>query len=208
MNLLMNITNLQNEYLKNINLKLYENNIVVIMGKSGIGKTTLLKSILGFEKYEGIIDTESPMGYVPQNLALFENKSIFYNLKVADEDIDKIKVKELLVKVNLKKSIFCKISNLSQGQKQRIAFLRALLGNKKIILMDEALTGLDYETKNQIIEFIKKFKKEIGIIYVTHDIYEAYTLSDEVYYMDGNMKKVKKGNNIWEFEKNIKKMVN
>ncbi len=193
MNSLISITNLnvnfQNQPIfKNFNLEVYENEILMIIGQSGVGKSTLLHSILQLIYYDGQINinSKSKISYMPQSLALFENMSVVENvllpIKINGINNDSIDLGKLLAEFNLLKKKNQKINNLSGGEKSRVALLRAIVENNKIILLDEPLSKLDPVHKKKSLNFIKKIqqKYQLTIIYVTHDYHEVKELADRI----------------------------
>lgn len=192
MNILMNIIDLEvslksKVIFSNLNLKIYENEILTITGKSGIGKSTFLKCILGLEKYSGVILSDNLfMSYMPQNLALFEFKTVYDNvilpLKIKQDKVEQNLIDNVLEDLEIKHLKFEKISSLSGGEKSRVALARALVTNSKILLLDEPLSKLDYITKHNILEKLKKIKQDykVTIVYVSHDIEEIINISDRI----------------------------
>lgn len=182
----------------NLNMQIREGDMVSIIGKSGIGKSTLL-NIMGlidtntegdffiFDKKNIDINSKDAMllrrkkiGYLFQNFALIEDESVYDNLLIAlkyakmtkQEKNDRIE--EALNKVNLVQSINQKIYKLSGGEQQRIAIARLILKESVLILADEPTGSLDEENRNMIISFLKEFNKEgKTIVIVTHDKYVA-----------------------------------
>ncbi|WP_309492883.1 ABC transporter ATP-binding protein [Candidatus Hecatella orcuttiae] len=171
-----------------------------LLGPSGCGKTTILRMISGFEKpTEGEILIEGePMADVPpfkrptnlvfQSLALFPHLNVYENIafglkikKIPENEI-KARVKEMLDLVRLPGYEKRKISQLSGGEKQRIAIVRALVNKPTVLLLDEPLGPLDLKLREEMIVELKRIKREVGttFIYVTHDQGEALTMSDKI----------------------------
>lgn len=178
--------------LKNIDLEVHENDFLVVVGKSGSGKTSILNIIGGFDKasngeytFEGkSIKSESDRlnlrkeycGYVTQNYALINDETVknnillalavSSNLKKYENDLDKI-LEELDI-TDLKNT---KVSKLSGGEKQRVAIARAIIKRPKVLILDEPTGNLDYENSELVIEIIKKIHNNgTTIILVTHDL--------------------------------------
>lgn len=183
--------------LKNVNFRVRPGEFVSIIGPSGCGKSTLLSIIAGLEeknsgeiyieneKIEGI----SPkIGYMLQRDCLLEWRTILENslfgLEIkGKKNNENIKyVEELLKKYNLYDFKDKYPSELSGGMRQRAALIRTLAVKPKILLLDEAFSALDYQTRimvtNDIYEILRKEK--ITAIIVTHDISEAISMSDRV----------------------------
>ncbi|CDE90108.1 taurine-transporting ATPase [Clostridium sp. CAG:389] len=183
--------------LKNVNFRIKEGEFVSIIGPSGCGKSTLLSIIAGLEeKTEGEIYIEgekcngiSPkIGYMLQRDCLLEWRNILSNTLFGLE-IKGIKnkenieyVKELLKKYNLYDFRNKYPSELSGGMRQRVALIRTLAVKPKILLLDEAFSALDYQTRIMVTEDIYSIlrKEKITALIVTHDISEAISMSDRV----------------------------
>lgn len=183
--------------LKNVSFRVKQGEFVSIIGPSGCGKSTLLSIIAGLEdKQEGEIYIEnekldgiSPkIGYMLQRDCLLEWRNIFNNAlfgleikgKKTDENVKY--VEELLKKYSLYDFKDKYPSELSGGMRQRAALIRTLAVKPKILLLDEAFSALDYQTRimvtNDIYEILRKEK--ITALIVTHDISEAISISDRV----------------------------
>ena len=183
--------------LKNVNFRIAEGEFVSIIGPSGCGTSTLLSIIAGLEeKTEGEIYIEgekcngiSPkIGYMLQRDCLLEWRNILSNTLFGLE-IKGIKtkenieyVKQLLKKYNLYDFKNKYPSELSGGMRQRVALIRTLAVKPKILLLDEAFSALDYQTRIMVTEDIYSIlrKEKITALIVTHDISEAISMSDRV----------------------------
>ena len=189
-----------NHVLKDLNLEIKSGEFVSVLGKSGCGKTTLIKSIAGLvEPKSGdiCIDNKSIVGLAPekrdtiivfQDLRLFPNMNVEQNIafpmklrKFEKSRIDE-EVKLLLEQVKLSGLEKRKISELSGGQMQRVALARALAAKPKVLLLDEPFSGLDESLRKDMGELVKTLHKEnkITTIMITHDKTEAMGLSDRV----------------------------
>ena len=181
----------------NINFRVKKGEFISIIGPSGCGKSTLLSIISGLEeKSTGEIYLEGKkveklsdqIGYMLQKDCLLEWRTIFSNAifgleikgKVSKES--KEYIDELLKKYNLYEFKDKYPSELSGGMRQRAALIRTLATNPKILLLDEAFSALDYQTRimvtNDIYSILRK--ENITTIIVTHDISEAISMSDRV----------------------------
>lgn len=185
---------MQSTIYKNINLEFESNQTYALIGLSGSGKTTLLNALAGLEKPTSgrvVIDGidiwkmkgksffKKYLGYVFQNYALIDNKTVFQNLKLVNTNTDKISA--ALKKVGLSKDMLrSKIYELSGGQAQRVAIARMLLKEKRIILADEPTGALDEKTGNDIIDLLFSLVDEnTYIIVATHDK-NVYSRADNI----------------------------
>ena len=190
--------------LKNINLTINESEVTVFIGPSGSGKTTLLKMINRLEdnttgevkingknvKEYNIHKMRWDIGYALQQVALFPHMNVEENIAIVPElkkwKKEKIntRIDELLNMVGLEPKKYRKRnpSELSGGEAQRVGIARALAADPKIILMDEPFSALDPITRANLQEDIKKLQKQINktIVFVTHDIEEAFFLGDKI----------------------------
>lgn len=194
--------------IKDLNLNIKEGEFVAIVGPSGCGKSTLLSILCGLDKpSEGEIifpKKELKMGYMLQEDSLFPWLNILDNCllglkvqkKLTKENIDK--VIELLNTYGLKDFIYKYPNNLSGGMRQRVALIRTLATSPDILLLDEAFSALDYQTRlavsDDVWKIIKKEKKTT--IMITHDIAEAISMADRVIVLTSRPSKVKKIYNI------------
>ncbi len=165
-----------NIILENFSYSFPQNGIYILMGKSGIGKTTLLRLIAGLdEDYNGEI-----VGGGFENISMmFQEYRLFPNLTVLDNALvsvnepkeDDIKLaKELLNRLYLNDDAFTKLpSELSGGMKQRIAFVRAVIKSSPILLLDEPTKELDQEIIDEMVKIIDEEAKKRLVILVSHD---------------------------------------
>ena len=195
---MIKIENLVKEYGKNdikvvavnnINLHIKEGEFVSIIGPSGCGKSTLLSIISGLEKKSsGEVEIHKKLGYMLQKDNLLEWRSILNNVLLGIE-IQKQKTKENIEYAEelLKKYELYEFKNkypnqLSGGMRQRVSLIRTLAIKPKILLLDEAFSALDYQTRLMVTNDIYKILKneKITAIMVTHDISEAISMSDRI----------------------------
>ena len=177
------------EALTNISFDVNEGEFVSIIGPSGCGKSTLLSIIAGLEpKTEGEITITGGLGYMLQKDSLLEWRSIYDNVMFGLE-IRRKKTKEseeyvieLLKKYGLYEFKDKYPNQLSGGMRQRAALIRTLAINPKILLLDEAFSALDYQTRIMVTDDIFHILKEENItaLIVTHDISEAISMSDRI----------------------------
>ncbi|WP_422356810.1 ABC transporter ATP-binding protein [Roseivirga pacifica] len=188
-----------------VDLQIGKGDFVVIGGKSGAGKTSLLRMLAGllnpdsgtikvadktwFDKSQklNLSPQERQLGFVFQDFALFPNMTVRQNLEYAlkkgastniiDELIDMMELGELESR---------KPDTLSGGQKQRVALARSLVQKPKILLLDEPLSALDPEIRAKLQDYLSKIHKtfELTTIMVSHDITEAIKLADRMIELD------------------------
>jgi len=181
----------ETEALKDINFEIKEGEFVSIVGPSGCGKTTILSLISGLiTPTSGTIEKDSQVscGYMFQKDHLFEWRTILNNVYLGLE-ITHTKTKENMEYVNtlLQKYGLWEFRNkypnqLSGGMRQRVALIRTMALRPKIMLLDEAFSALDYQTRLNVCDDVSKILKAENItsILVTHDITEAITMSDRI----------------------------
>lgn len=181
-------------------LEVRQGELLSLLGSSGCGKTTLLRTIGGFEQPssgEVVIGGLDVVGVPPykrntnmvfQHLALFPHLSVAQNIafglemKKFDRATIARKIKDTLALVRLSGYEERGISMLSGGQKQRVAIARAIINEPEVLLLDEPLGALDLQLRLQMHEELRRIHKETGStwIFVTHDQGEAITLSDRI----------------------------
>lgn len=177
------------EALKNINFEIVQGEFVSIIGPSGCGKSTLLSIISGLEeKNSGEIYIDGKLGYMLQRDNLLEWRTIYKNVLLGLEiqnaltQENKDYLIELLKKYGLYEFRNKYPTQLSGGMRQRVALIRTLAIRPKVLLLDEAFSALDYQTRLMVTEDIYKILKNenITVLMVTHDISEAISMSDKV----------------------------
>ena len=183
--------------IENINFRVNKGEFIGIIGSSGCGKSTLLSIIAGLEKNstgqiyiegEKIEGISNKVGYMLQKDCLLEWRTIFNNCifglevkgKVNEEN--KKYVESLLKKYNLYDFKDKYPAELSGGMRQRVALIRTLAVKPKILLLDEAFSALDYQTRIMVTNDIYHILRKEGItaLIVTHDISEAISMADKV----------------------------
>ncbi|MFK2826161.1 amino acid ABC transporter ATP-binding protein [Bacillus sp. B190/17] len=198
-----------NEILKDINVAIKPQEVVVVIGPSGSGKSTFLRCLNMLESITGghvliegldltdkktdINKVRTEVGMVFQQFNLFPHKTVIENImlapmKVRNIPAQKAKEKglELLRKVGLVEKANVYPDSLSGGQKQRVAIARALAMEPKIMLFDEPTSALDPEMVGEVLEVMKQLAKEgMTMVVVTHEMGFAREVGDRVLFMDG-----------------------
>ena len=199
----------QNEVLKDISLSVKEGEVISIIGSSGSGKSTFLRSINLLESPSGgeilfhgenvlekgynLTAYREKLGMVFQSFNLFENLNVLENAIVAQTTVLKRDRKEAesIAKANLEKVGMseqywkAKPKQLSGGQKQRVAIARALSVNPEAILFDEPTSALDPEMVGEVIKTMQELSQTgLTMIIVTHEMEFARDVSDRVIFMD------------------------
>jgi len=194
--------------IKDINFSVKEGEFVSIIGPSGCGKSTLLSIIAGLEEKssgklyidgEEALGRNNKIGYMLQKDSLLEWRTIYKNV-IFGLEIKKIKTpeneayaEELLKKYHLYEFKDKYPSQLSGGMRQRAALIRTLATRPKILLLDEAFSALDYQTRIAVTKDIYSILKneEVTVLMVTHDISESISMSDRVVVLTGRPATVK-----------------
>ncbi len=183
----------KNEGLKNINLLINKNDYIHIIGKSGSYKTTLALILSGLIKADTgkmFIDDSELVEYKKwQNNVAFLSQDFVFLYDEVNKIIDykDEKTNEYLNKLDLKNIENKKITELSSGERQRIALVDILLKDKNVIILDEATANIDTSSQNEIINILNNFKGQKTIISITHRL-ENIKDNDKVIFIDnGNI---------------------
>lgn len=197
-----------NRVLDGIDLRVERGSITTIMGKSGIGKSVLLKCIAGIHRPDAgqiLIDGRSCRGtncggdgprlsYLFQSNALFDSLTAMENVALPLKETTRIsrsaireRVLNLFKQLDLGDVAGKYPSQISGGMQKRVAIARALITEPQLILVDEPTAGLDPQRKNSVFTMIADYRKRFDFtaLMVSHDIPEALFVSDRVAWMDG-----------------------
>ena len=190
--------------LDNISFQIEKGEYVVLMGKTGCGKTTIMEAICGLRKINSgaiLLDdvdisslkpSERSIGFVPQDGALFSSMNVQSNLGFALR-IRKWKkpriaerVSELADLLDISHLLNRKINGLSGGERQRIALGRGLAFYPDFLCLDEPLSALDESTRDELYLLLQKMKSELKItaLHVTHSMNDAEILADHIIKID------------------------
>lgn len=198
--------------LRTLNLDVKEGEFFSLLGPSGCGKTTLLRIIAGFETPStgkllvggkdvlGVPPHKRPVNMVFQSYALFPHLTVFENVafglksgpKIAPEEI-RSRVTESLNLVRLSQMSERLPAQLSGGQQQRVALARAIINRPKVLLLDEPLSALDPQIREEMQNELARLQRELNMtfIMVTHDQDEALALSSRIaVFYSGNLEQV------------------
>lgn len=191
--------------LKDVSVEINDGEIVCLIGPSGGGKSTLIRSLAGLEtcdKGEIIIDGEKlninnieqnkKIGFVFQHFNLFPHLTVLDNITLSllhvfkeNKNEAEAKALELLKQVHLEEKANAYPSQLSGGQKQRVAIARSLAKNPKYMLFDEPTSALDPEMVCEVLEVMQDLaKKGIGMIVVTHEMGFARNLAHRIIFLE------------------------
>jgi ABC-type phosphate/phosphonate transport system ATPase subunit len=199
----------QNPLVEIPKLEISSGEIIAITGPSGVGKTTLIRTISGlvrplkgkvslFGQPFGVRPKRGSLGYIPQRLGLVRHASVFHNVmmgaragnsspysifpnrKIRDSCLDSIR------RMGLSEKLYEPIRRLSGGQQRRVAIARAMAQSPEIILADEFLSELDENTlemvKTEVVEFVRN--ESSTLIVVEHDVSRAKSIADRMLVID------------------------
>ena len=164
--------------LNNVSCEFEDGKIYFIMGESGVGKTTLIRLIMGLEKPdEGYISSSKQFAAAFQEDRLLEDRdavdNVMFVLKNGGSK-SREQTEQYLSELLPEDRLHIRVDSLSGGMRRRVAVARAMLSDRNTIILDEPFTGLDDETKKTVINFIKKWQNNRTVIVVTH----SYTDSE------------------------------
>jgi putative spermidine/putrescine transport system ATP-binding protein len=203
----------------NVSIEIAEGEFFSMLGPSGCGKSTTLRMIAGFEETSigrievgGIDVSQSPpedrgIGFVFQNYAIFPHMNVHDNIafglrlrKLPNDEII-LRVRAALEQVGMSGFENRFQTEMSGGQQQRVALARVLVTEPRILLLDEPLSALDKNLRDEMKFWIKDLQQTLGIttIYVTHDQGEALTMSDRIAVMnEGKVAQIGSPEDIYE----------
>ena len=177
-----------NEILKNVNITLEDSSIYCLMGASGIGKTTLLRILMGLER----ADSGCISGIDTKNIScMFQEDRLIPDLSAIDNvrivlrrKNNRAEVRNNLLSILPDDSLDLPVSSLSGGMKKRVALARALSYPGKLIILDEPFTGLDKDTKLNVINYILKMRNNRTLLIATHGTDDADLLGAKIIKLD------------------------
>lgn len=175
------------ELIKNINFKLNKNDFLVVIGENGVGKTTLIKTLIGLVKpIEGNIEyylDKKELGYLPQNTV---RKNVFpatvKEVIVSGNIKDVSNFKNLLKGLNISHLKDKNISELSGGELQKVHLARALIGKPKLLILDEPSSSLSEKSRTNFYDLLYKINNEFNtaIIMISHDLSSVIDIASHI----------------------------
>lgn len=175
----------QKQVFENLALEIKENEVTCILGKSGVGKTTLLNILAGLTDFQGEMEyVPSRVGYCFQTPRLIGHLSVKDNLLYAGAKADQAEA--MLKTLGLFICADKKTSLLSGGEKQRVAIARAFLSGGEWLLLDEPFSFLDLAWKTELIKTFAGLweERKPTVVFVTHDIEEAWSIGHRILVLD------------------------
>ncbi len=186
--------------LNDINFRIKKGDYVVMMGKTGCGKTTILECICGLRNIDSgeirvngteiskFTPAQRQIGYLPQDGALFQTMTVAQNIGFAlkirkwDKQKTEERVNELARSLEISKLLKRKAHDLSGGEKQRVALARALSFYPDVLCLDEPLSALDEDTVTEMYDLLKELKNnhKITVLHISHSKIDALKLADKV----------------------------
>lgn len=190
--------------LERVSFRIESGEYAVLMGRTGLGKTTILESICGLRSIasgtilirETDVSDWSPgdreVGYVPQDLALFPTMTVEQHLafalrlRKASEKLIAERVVELADVLGIRPLLKRRVQALSGGERQRVALGRALSFRPSVLVLDEPLSALDEQTRQEIYSLLRRIKEttRVTTLHVTHNQDDADALADRRFVLD------------------------
>jgi ATP-binding cassette, subfamily A (ABC1), member 3 len=204
---ILKVSNLRKKYdngfkaVNGMNIKMYSDQIFVLLGHNGAGKTTTISmltglleategeaQVFGVDMFNEMNTVRKFMGVCPQHDVLFELLSVeehlqvFYDLKGGDQNpaVKKAEIEKLLVDFGIDDKRNALAFTLSGGNKRKLSVAISLCGNSKFVLLDEPTSGMDLQARRQLWNQLKLYKKDRIIVLTTHYMDEADILGDRI----------------------------
>ncbi len=182
-------------FFKNLSIDLSIKGITIILGPNGSGKSLLIRILRGLIKAQGgeisiKLNNKMPnIGYLSQNITflrrnVFRNLSYPMEIKGYDRNYINNRIISLLKYFHFLGKEKVSARMLSEGNKQYLSFIRTLVTQPNLLILDEPSSNLDMESTKRIEKFLLKEKKNMKIIMITHDLFQAKRLADEVLFMN------------------------
>ncbi|HAL09807.1 MAG TPA: antibiotic ABC transporter ATP-binding protein [Staphylococcus sp.] len=198
----MELNQIQKHYgkqlvLKNIDFEFGESQIVGLIGKNGVGKTTLMKIMNeNIVKYDGSFKKESnaKVGYLIENPKLYLNKTGYYNLNffrnVLGTQVDDQYINQLIESFGIKPYIHKKVKKYSMGMKQKLSIAVALMNKPQYLILDEPTNGMDPDGSIDVLKTLERVSKELNIkvLISSHKLEDIELICDRTVFMkDGSI---------------------
>lgn len=197
------------QILKNVSIHIHCGKLTAIIGKNGAGKSTLLRAILGEIPHDGEIlfesktkgNTKIKIGYVPQKLDLENSPITVYDMVAAYTSCSPVflykskkvyeKIKEHLKSFGAEELIDRKVNRLSGGELQRVMLALAMINKPDLLILDEPISGIDKNGKEQFYNKIYNLKstEDIAVIIVSHDFEYVRKYADNVILLNQTIEK-------------------
>lgn len=206
---MLNVSNLTRRYgnfiaVENVSFSVKKGEIIGLLGHNGAGKTTIMKTISGFLEadsgdvcLDGISAKNNAkalqrvLGYLPENLPVYPEMSVAEYLDYAADmkglkgNTKTAEIKRAIKATDLSTKLLAPIDTLSRGYKQRVGVAQAILGQPKLLILDEPTNGLDPEQTHQMRKLIKEIAQKATVILSTHIMQEVNALCDRVLILKG-----------------------
>lgn len=193
----MKLTKIQKHYgkqhvLKNIDFEFGESQIVGLIGKNGVGKTTLMKIMNeNIVKYDGTFskDNNTKVGYLIENPKLYLNKTGYYNLNffrnVLGTQVDDQYINQLIESFGIKPYINKKVKKYSMGMKQKLSIAVALMNKPQYLILDEPTNGMDPDGSIDVLKTLERVSKELNIkiLISSHKLEDIELICDRTVFM-------------------------
>ncbi|MEB6202416.1 ABC transporter ATP-binding protein [Mammaliicoccus fleurettii] len=193
----MKLTQIQKHYgkqhvLKNIDFEFGESQIVGLIGKNGVGKTTLMKIMNeNIVKYDGTFSKKSntKVGYLIENPKLYLNKTGYYNLNffrnVLGTQVDDQYINQLIESFGIKPYINKKVKKYSMGMKQKLSIAVALMNKPQYLILDEPTNGMDPDGSIDVLKTLERVSKELNIkiLISSHKLEDIELICDRTVFM-------------------------
>ncbi len=193
----MKLTQIQKHYgkqhvLKNIDFEFGESQIVGLIGKNGVGKTTLMKIMNeNIVKYDGTFskDNNTKVGYLIENPKLYLNKTGYYNLNffrnVLGTQVDDQYINQLIESFGIKPYINKKVKKYSMGMKQKLSIAVALMNKPQYLILDEPTNGMDPDGSIDVLKTLERVSKELNIkiLISSHKLEDIELICDRTVFM-------------------------
>jgi len=202
----LNLDFAQGDFQMKAKLELPEKGVTAIFGPSGCGKTSLLRVVAGLDQHANnqvrfaqqdwqtqqtfVPPHQRSVAYVFQEASLFTHLNVKGNLgyaaKRVPSNVKKVSQQQVIQLLGIEPLLGRKVGILSGGERQRVAIARALISSPQLLLMDEPLSALDKESKQEVLHYIQRCQQEMGIpiLYVSHALEEVNQLADYLVLMD------------------------